>query len=1186
MFLFSITGGPVSAGRRAATILLRRLAPPCVLILLAGLCVSAAAQANEWAWMGGADTMLGYTQNLLSGGVYGAKGVFAPGNMPGMREGAVTWTDKSGNLWLFGGTGADVPNSRGEFTFGLLNDMWEFNPSTNQWAFMAGTAQVGSDCSYFLSGANGEWTCGVAGSYGTKGVASKANTPGSRELAVGWTDANGKLWLLGGLGFARAFGQGYFSDLWMFDPDTLEWTWKGGSSAIPGTFEGEPGKYGTKGAASASNWPGGRSDATACVDAKGNFWMFGGNGFSSQATQYAGVLADLWKFSPSSGEWTWVSGASEGTSYGVYGTEGMASPGNYPGAREDSACWVDKSGNLWLFGGNGWSSNGGTSYLNDFWNYNSTSKEWTWMGGSNQALSGGSYGNVGQPGTEFVPSARYEMARFTDKSGRFWLFGGRGTDSRGGYLWGDQNDLWMFDPSSRNWTWMSGTDINNSGWFGVGGTYGILGEPTAPNMPGEQWSTPGGRDLAAAWTDRAGDLWLFAGEGSGANGISWGFSPNDLWEYRLASATESRTDTPAFSVNPGPSSGVELVTITDATPTAAMYYSTNATSSAPVWSAYTDPVEVTSSETLSAIAIAPGELPSTPKSQTYELPTATPVIALPAGTYDKAKVQITDTTPGAVIYYTTNKSAPTTNSAVYGGQIAVTASETIEAMAVAPGSLESAVAKAAYTISSHAPATNQWTWMGGSSALRTYNVPQPGFYGTLRVAAKDNIPGGRSGAMGWTDKSGNAWLFGGVGADSKGNQGYLNDLWKLNTATGEWAWMGGNDAFTNRNWFYGVYGTKGQFAATNSPGSREYAATWVDKQGNLWMYGGAGYDGSTNGNVVNLNDLWEFNTTKGEWAWMGGPQIAACSGNENSSCAQLGTYGTERVAAPGNTPGGRAETVTWVDASGNLWLFGGSGVDSEGVGYGNLNELWKFNTASNEWAWMGGEKTVGAHSGQPGVYGELGVANSGNFPGARIWPSGWTDASGNLWLFGGDGYDKYGDEGELNDLWEYSPATNVWTWVAGSETIGAGDLLKGTYGTLGVPSAKNAPGARSAGLAWQDKAGNAWLLGGYGADGASSASPWGYLNDLWEFNSSTHEWTWMGGSNQATVLDAYGDTGMPGAYGTLASAAAGNAPGSREDTVGWIDSKGNLWLFGGSGVDAAGNIGELNDVWKFSAVAP
>ncbi len=37
--------------------------------------------------------------------------------------------------------------------------------------------------------------------------------------------------------------------------------------------------------------------------------------------------------------------------------------------------------------------------------------------------------------------------------------------------------------------------------------------------------------------------------------------------------------------------------------------------------------------------------------------------------------------------------------------------------------------------------------------------------------------------------------------------------------------------------------------------------------------------------------------------------------------------------------------------------------------------------------------------------------------------SSWIDSSGNLWLFGGYGYDSTGTVGKLNDLWQYSPTT-------------------------------------------------------------------------------------------------------------------------------------------------------------------
>ena len=80
---------------------------------------------------------------------------------------------------------------------------------------------------------------------------------------------------------------------------------------------------------------------------------------------------------------------------------------------------------------------------------------------------------------------------------------------------------------------------------------------------------------------------------------------------------------------------------------------------------------------------------------------ASPWFSVSAGSYSGPKsVTISDTTPGASIYYTMDGTAPNASSPQSNGPINVSGTVTIKATAIAPGYLQSPVVTAAYTITS------------------------------------------------------------------------------------------------------------------------------------------------------------------------------------------------------------------------------------------------------------------------------------------------------------------------------------------------------------------------------------------------------------------------------------------------------------------------------------------------------
>ena len=452
--------------------------------------VSPAPASTQWTWMAGSQT-----QDLI--GSYGTVGV--PGGFPGARYGAASWADGAGNLWLFGGD-AVVSSS----AVGFFNDLWKYDTASGTWTWWGPAASantpyqsgvVAGSSSYpgarifpstwynkatgqawlfggfgcgssstcnssSVSVQNDLWTFTPSGGWAqiSAGLSTASSSyPGARFGAATWIDSAGNLWLFGGIGVAVDGSRGNLGDLWEYVPGTRSWTVVSGphsASMLPPS--------GTNTCSSSS--PPARENATSWFDGA-NLWLFGGgaeSGSNSSTTET--FFADLWEYSPSTGNWACWPGNPP-----VAG--GSPLPSYTPAARYEAVSWVDpNTGYLWLYGGEGYigpgAGSGTPGYLNDLWYLDpqtqpspGTVQQWTQVSaldtqggctttpGSSTASPWcpGVYGSQGASGTSNLPGARYGAAGWVDANGDFWLFGGDGYGSPTNTV-GDLNDLWRYAP--------------------------------------------------------------------------------------------------------------------------------------------------------------------------------------------------------------------------------------------------------------------------------------------------------------------------------------------------------------------------------------------------------------------------------------------------------------------------------------------------------------------------------------------------------------------------------------------------------------------------------------------------------------------------------------------------------------------------------------------------------------------
>lgn len=147
-------------------------------------------------------------------------------------------------------------------------------------------------------------------------------------------------------------------------------------------------------------------------------------------------------------------------------------------------------------------------------------------------------------------------------------------------------------------------------------------------------------------------------------------------------------------------------------------------------------------------------------------PAATPTFSPLAGTYIGTQtVTISCSTGSSTIYYTTNGSTPSTGSPIYTTPISVTSSQTVKAIATAPGFTQSAVGSASYVINT--------ALLGTQMVDIDYFNPEQPFLNIMKCAnGNDNY---------WQTAWGTCTILGGGGTHEQGylqldSDGYVKSL--------------------------------------------------------------------------------------------------------------------------------------------------------------------------------------------------------------------------------------------------------------------------------------------------------------------------------------------------------------------------------------------------------------------------
>lgn len=228
--------------------------------------------------------------------------------------------------------------------------------------------------------------------------------------------------------------------------------------------------------------------------------------------------------------------------------------------------------------------------------------------------------------------------------------------------------------------------------------------------------------------------------------------------------------------------------------------------------------------------------------------------------------------------------------------------------------------------------------------------------------------------------------------------------------------------------------------------------------------------------------------------------------------SNLQKFGVQGVPSNSTFPGFKYFHACVISSFDNqFYLFGGSDSGTILITLMilitvNENNIWRFNFTLQQWTFLKGNLLLGTSVG-------LGVESPLNFPTGR-WEHTMNamSSSNSIVVFGG----RSDTIGSLNDLWRYNVTSNNWCLLRGNISTSNQPAV---YGTAGVASAANIPaGVYHHCAAFLPGTDLLYVFGGYRS---------AFLNELWIFNCSSAQWTFVSSSATAGVYTNGGQ--YPGA---------------------------------------------------------